>query len=113
MDCNFIITWYPGKANSLLFYGKDGERFREKLVSILSPVNISCVQPSKNDLQSSKPSISPLADLSKDLSFITHLDMSKSSNDLTFKDPHSDVSYLEEPSVPQCSRMEKHSRDGD
>ena len=66
-----------------------------------------------NDLQSWKPSISPLADLSKDLSFITHLDMSKLSNDLTFKAPQSDISYLEELSVPQCSRIEKHSCDRD
>jgi hypothetical protein len=32
---DFTMTWYPGKLNSLLFHGKDGESFKTFLVSVL------------------------------------------------------------------------------
>ena len=35
-NCDFSMTWYPGKCNSLLFFGTDGKSFKELLVSILN-----------------------------------------------------------------------------
>jgi hypothetical protein len=34
-NAKFIMTWYPGKQNTLTFNGKEGESFREILVSVL------------------------------------------------------------------------------
>ena len=31
----FIMTWYPGKQNSLVFNGKEGESFKKILASVL------------------------------------------------------------------------------
>ena len=33
-NCDFSMTWYPGKFNSLLFFGTDGKSFKELLVSM-------------------------------------------------------------------------------
>lgn len=37
MDSNFdfVKTWYPGKHNSLIFHGKEGELFKKLLLDIL------------------------------------------------------------------------------
>ena len=35
-NCDFSMIWYPGKCNSLLFFGTDGKSFKELLVSILN-----------------------------------------------------------------------------
>ena len=35
-NCDFSMTWYPGKCNSLLFFGTDRKSFKELLVSILN-----------------------------------------------------------------------------
>ena len=40
-NCDFSMTWYPGKCNSLLFFGTDGKSFKELLVSILNPLTPS------------------------------------------------------------------------
>ncbi len=32
---DLTMTWYPGKLNSLLVYRKDGDKFKEFLVSVL------------------------------------------------------------------------------
>ena len=34
-NLSFIMTWYPGKLNSLTFYGKDGESFKTWLLNVL------------------------------------------------------------------------------
>ena len=37
---DFILNWYPGKLNTILFHGKDGERFKQVLLTVL---NIHCI----------------------------------------------------------------------
>ena len=32
---DFVMTWYPGKHNSLIFHGKEGELFKKLLLDIL------------------------------------------------------------------------------
>ena len=34
-NLDFVMTWYPGKLNSLIFHGKEGESFKKLLVRIL------------------------------------------------------------------------------
>ena len=34
-NLDFVMTWYPGKLNSLIFHGKEGESFKKFLVRIL------------------------------------------------------------------------------
>ena len=33
-NLDFVMTWYPGKLNSLIFHGKEGESFKKFLVRI-------------------------------------------------------------------------------
>ena len=34
-NLSFIMTWYPGKLNSLTFNGRDGESFKTWLLNVL------------------------------------------------------------------------------
>ena len=34
-DLSFIMTWYPGKLNSLTFKGRDGQSFKTWLLNVL------------------------------------------------------------------------------
>ena len=34
-NSSFIMTWYPGKLNSLTFNGRDGESFKTWLLNVL------------------------------------------------------------------------------
>ena len=36
LNCDLSMTWYPGKSNSLLFFGTDGKSLKELLVNILN-----------------------------------------------------------------------------
>ena len=36
----FTLTWYPGKQNSILLHGKDGELFKQILVTVLDTDHI-------------------------------------------------------------------------
>lgn len=47
------LTWYPGKQNSLLFHGKDGEILKDFLVNVFDKIEIGQAQitASVNDLQ--------------------------------------------------------------
>jgi hypothetical protein len=46
-NTNFIMTWYPGKLNSLTFNGRHGESFKKFLVSVLIT---KCVKRSDTDV---------------------------------------------------------------
>ena len=36
LNCDFTMTWYPGKRSTLLFSGKDGDFFKNLLLSVLN-----------------------------------------------------------------------------
>lgn len=48
---DLTMTWYPGKLNSLLFHGKDGDMFKEFLVSVLEQTKVytDCLSPTVAD----------------------------------------------------------------
>jgi predicted RNase H-like nuclease (RuvC/YqgF family) len=48
------MTWYPGKLNSLLFHGKDGDMFKEFLVSVLVS---NCLEQTKVYTDCSSPTV--------------------------------------------------------
>ena len=46
VNSDLIATWYPGKQNSLLFQGKDGDLLKNYLVSVL---DITCAGQTTTD----------------------------------------------------------------
>ncbi len=40
-NLDFFMTWYPGKLNSLIFHGKEGESFKKFLVRILQTNSVN------------------------------------------------------------------------
>ena len=110
LDCDFVMAWYPGKANSLLFHGKDGERFREGLTNILDSTDIVCAKSSSDSLPSSKRGNSMLTDLSKDLAFNNiQSEISYLSKVLPLNNIQPDVSYSAN-ITPPCNQSRRQSK---
>ena len=49
-NCDFSMTWYPGKLNSLLFFGRDGDFFKKLLVSVLNSDNTTQARTDNDEL---------------------------------------------------------------
>ena len=41
INADLVVTWYPGKLNSLLFNGKDGVLLKSRLIGLLESINCS------------------------------------------------------------------------
>ena len=62
---NLNMTWYPGKQNSLVFHGRDGESLKELLIGILTNRVISEDKYSEMCDDDSQPAIVQSAPLRK------------------------------------------------
>ena len=49
-NADLSATWYPGKQNSLLFQGKDGELFKNYLLRLLNSINGSVINANANNV---------------------------------------------------------------
>ena len=45
---DFVLTWYPGKLNSLIFGGADGEKSKDYLISIF--LSLECTKATQTNL---------------------------------------------------------------
>jgi hypothetical protein len=50
LNADLSATWYPGKQNSLLFQGKDGELFKNYLLRLLNSINGSVINANANNV---------------------------------------------------------------
>ena len=49
-NCDFSMTWYPGKLNSPLFFGRDGDFIKKLLMSVLNSDSTTQARTDKDEL---------------------------------------------------------------